>query len=97
MSLSIYIFEDVFPDDKKCYLSLSRGKMLEEADTKFYSELVKDNSSNPRALFKVFNNMLNKQIQFPLPLHDYPAELADVCLLFNSENGQNSRPNAKNS
>ena len=56
---------------------LKLRKMLEEPDTKFYSDWVMNISSNPRALFKGFNNVLDKQARSPLPPHGSPAELAD--------------------
>ena len=72
------------PADRDNFVAqkLKLRKMLEDADTKFYSDLVMNNSSNPRALFKVFNNILNKQTQSPLPPHESPAELADEFASF---------------
>ena len=69
----------LLPADRENFVlqKLKLRKMLEDADTKFYSDLVMNNSSNPRALFKVFNDILNKQTQSPLPSHESPAEFAD--------------------
>ena len=62
--------------------NLKLRKLLEDADTKFYSDLEMNNSSNPRALLKFFNNFLNKQTQSPLPPHESPAELGDEFASF---------------
>ena len=72
------------PADRENFVvqKLKLRKMLEDADAKFYSDLVMNNSSNPRALFRVFNNILNKQTQSPLPPHESPAELADEFASF---------------
>ena len=72
------------PADRENHMvqKLKLRKMLEDADTKFYSDLEMNSSTNPRALFKVFNNILNKQTQSPLPPHESPAELGDEFASF---------------
>ena len=51
--------------------------MLDDDDRKYYSDLVLDNASNTKRLFRVMNNLLNRKQVSPLPPHDDSKVLAN--------------------
>ena len=57
-------------------------RMLEVSDTDYYSNLVIENSSNPKSLFKIMNKLLHKDHETPLPPHDSTQALADRFVRF---------------
>ncbi len=56
--------------------------MLNEFKIKFYSNLVKKNSNNPRALFKIINRALHRKVDTPLPFHVSEIDLANEFSTF---------------
>ena len=51
--------------------------MLDNADREYYSDLVINNVSNPKRLFKILSGLLNKKPVTRLPPHDSAKALAD--------------------
>ena len=50
---------------------------MDENDRTYYSELVLNNASNTKRLFRVMNNLLNRKQVSPLPPHDDSKALAN--------------------
>ena len=53
------------------------NSMLENADKKYYSDMVVNNASNPKRLFRIMSGLLNKNPVARLPPHDNAKALAD--------------------
>jgi hypothetical protein len=51
--------------------------MIDQAKCSYYQTLVKENSSNPKELFKIANTLLNNTNERPLPNHQSAEELAN--------------------
>ena len=58
------------PSDRKlfCQQKVRVTKMLDDAATEFYSDMILENANKPRNLFKVMNLILNRKVDSPLPL-----------------------------
>ena len=54
------------------------NKLLNSAHTEYYSNLVLENSNNPRSLFKVIHTLLNSKKKLPLPDHSSAIQLAST-------------------
>ena len=52
------------------------GIMLNGAHTRYLSKLVSENSTDPKSLFKMIDNLLNRKKKSPLPDHSSASELA---------------------
>ena len=52
------------------------NRILNEVYTRYLSNLVSENSRDPKALFKTINTLLNKKEQSPLPGHSSASELS---------------------
>ena len=52
------------------------NRMLNEAHARYLSKLVSENSSDPKSLFKMIDNLLNRKKKSPLPDHSSASELA---------------------
>eukprot|EP00112_Aurelia_sp_Birch-Aquarium-sp1_P014365 Seg3097.1 transcript_id=Seg3097.1/GoldUCD/mRNA.D3Y31 product="putative RNA-directed DNA polymerase from transposon X-element" pseudo=true protein_id=Seg3097.1/GoldUCD/D3Y31 len=57
-------------------------KILEDADTEFYSSLVLENSGNSQKLFKALNKIIKKRDEVVLPQHHSILQLADEFIEF---------------
>ena len=64
--------------DKELYKNQRNryNRMLNEAHTRYLSKLVSENSSDPKSLFKMIDNLLNRKKKSPLPDHSSASELA---------------------
>ena len=51
--------------------------MLEDSDTELYSNLVMENSGDPKRSFNTLNKILKKKTESQLPKHDSALQLAD--------------------
>ena len=60
-------------------------KMLEDADTEFYSSFVMENSGNSQMLFKVLKKILKRRDEVVLPQHHSVWQLADEFIEFSTE------------
>ena len=54
------------------------NKLLNRAHTEYYSNLVLENSNNPKSLFKVIDTLLNNKKKLPLPDHLSAIQLAST-------------------
>ena len=52
------------------------NKLLNRAHSEYYSNLVLENSNNPKSLFKVIDTLLNNKKKLPLPDHSSAIQLA---------------------
>jgi len=56
--------------------------MLDKAEKTFYSELVLENSNNPKDLFRILNLILNRSVVSAFPVHDSSYNLATEFMEF---------------
>ena len=65
--------------------------MLNAFKVKYYSDLIKKNANNPRALFKIMNRALHRKEETPLPPHTSEVELATEFSNFFTDKIENIR------
>ena len=63
----------VFKEQMKKY-----NKLLNRTHTEYYSNLVLENSNNPKSLYKVIYTLLNNKKKLPLPHHSSAIQLAST-------------------
>ena len=64
-------------ESKKAFKEqMKKYKPLNRAHTEYYSNLVLENSNNPKSLFKVIVTLLNNKKKLPLPDHSSAIQLA---------------------
>ena len=54
------------------------NKLFNRGHTEYYSNLVLENSNNPRSIFKFLDTLLNNKKKLPLPGHSSATQLAST-------------------
>ena len=74
-------------EDRECFKAQKRkyDKLLKESHTKYLSDLILDNSNDPRSLFRLINKMLSSSKDNILPDHQSEDELVERFKVYFTE------------
>ena len=69
------------------------NRLISDSTMKFYADIIKDNSSNPRVLFSTFQKLLHLKAAPKLPSHENAIDLVNTFAEFFENRVQSLRDN----